>query len=111
MKTTVIESSKSNGKVGSTAATAKADNSKTEQQKVNGLPISSEFNNRAKDKTEPNKEQITPKVADQKPQAPKVETEKPQEQVKPEIQKLETEQPTQSRPKWRLGETYSKSQL
>ncbi|MET4084041.1 flagellar biosynthesis GTPase FlhF [Pedobacter sp. UYP30] len=91
MKTTVIESSKSNGKANGTAVTVKADNSKTEQQKVNVLPTSNEFNNRAKAKTEPTKEEITAKVAYQEPQAPKVETERPQEQVKAEIQKVETE--------------------
>ena len=52
MKNTVIESSKSNGKVNSTPLNAKADKSKTEQQRVNGLPISLDFNDKAKYKTE-----------------------------------------------------------
>lgn len=93
MKTTTIESNKSNGKVNSTTVTAKADSSKTEQQKVNGLPISNEFNDRAKDKTEPTKEEITAKVAEQNPQAPKVETEKPLEHVTPETRNVGTELP------------------
>lgn len=76
MKTTVIESSKANGKV-NTAVTAKADNGKTEQAKANGLPISTKFSEQAKDKTEPKKEEATAQIADQNPQAeaPKAEVE------------------------------------
>lgn len=87
MKTTVIE----NGKANNTAVTAKADNSSNVQEKVNGLLLSKDFNDKAIATAEPKKEEATAQAVDQKPQ-----TDTPQQQAaqpKPEVAKAESEQP------------------
>ena len=72
MKTTVIESTKGNGKFSGTAGSNKAEN-KNEQPKVNGLPISKDFDRK-------------------EDEAKKTETAQAGEQPKPETSKAQTEQ-------------------
>lgn len=81
MKTTVIGSNK--GNVNRSAVDSKADN-KGEQPKTNGLPISKEFDNNAKD--EPKNVETAQATEQPKAEAPKVETEQPKaEPTKTEI--------------------------
>ena len=78
MKTTVIESNK--GKVNSSAL-----NGKTEKGKVNGMPVSSEFDDKAKAQTpasnapeqKPSDENVQAKAEQPKTEAPKAEAEQP----------------------------------
>lgn len=81
MKTTVIGSNK--GKSNTPSVSNKTEN-QIEPQKINGLPVSREFNNDAKTK----KAEINPTVSEQpKPQVePNDVTQKPEvEQAKPEV--------------------------
>ena len=87
MKTTVIGSNK--GKSNSSTTDSK-------NEKVNGLPVSTAFDGKAKAEAEPKKEETTVRAEQPKQQeeAPKAETEQPQaEQAQPETPKAEAEQP------------------
>lgn len=87
MKTTVIGSNKGSGKINSSVVDSKADN-KGEQPKTNGLQISKEFDNNAKD--EPKKAETA--------QA----TEQPQQQA--EVPKAETVNLQAEQPKAETGQ-------
>lgn len=95
MKTTVIGSNKGKGKLNSSAENAKAEN-----EKVNGLPISTEFNDKAKDEAEPKKEG-TP-ATEQVAQQPKEQAEAPKAATKQEEQPKA--EPTKAEIKAKLAE-------
>ncbi|GGI23355.1 MULTISPECIES: hypothetical protein [Pedobacter] len=92
MKTTVIESKA--GKINSSIPNSKPENN-GEQPKVNGLPVSKEFDGKAKPETEVKKAETPVQVSEQqKPQADAPKEGKPQAgQAIPEATKAEAEQP------------------
>jgi len=108
MKTTAIENSKTSGQLNGSVPVNKTDN-KGEQPKINGLPVSTAFNNNANNETEPKKTEKMqigdlPKTDVKKAEIPQA----PVEQTKPETLKLEAEkakEPAQIKPVLNLEST------
>ena len=91
MKTTAIENNKTSGQLNNSVPNNKTDN-KGEQPKINGLPVSTAFDNKAKNEAEP-KKTATVNIAElPKTEATKAEIpQQPVEQTKPETPKVEAE--------------------
>lgn len=85
MKTTVIESNKGTEKLNSSALNSKANN-KGEQPKINSLPVSKEFNNKANENVEAKKVESSTQLIEQaKPGAEQPKAEPTKSEAKEEL--------------------------